>query len=117
MPSGKINWNRTFVKETIEKLEEDDDRSQVSSDYSEQQQKKRVADIVNKNIRLESGVDKVDSLLALNRLHMKESMTGTVRKVKIKAPLPQTRHSKSVPKLLSAAVATPTKKDVTDLSA
>lgn len=35
----KINFNKMSLKQTIEKLEDEDDRDELSSDHSEQMQK------------------------------------------------------------------------------
>lgn len=56
------------LKQTIEKLEDEDDRDELSSDHSEHLQKQRVQEIVHKNIEKESGMEKVSSFLALNKL-------------------------------------------------
>jgi len=65
---SSINWNKKFVTDTIETLESEDEKSCVSSDHSEHLKQKRVDRLVMKNIHGESGVEKVNSFLALNQL-------------------------------------------------
>ena len=81
---GKIHFNRQKVKETIATLEEEEDQSEAESNQSAEDLKKRVAEIVRNNNATETSIEKVNSFLALNKLHKrdKESELGRLNNKK-----------------------------------
>ena len=70
---GKIQFNRQKIKETLAILEDEEaDQNEFESNQSAEELKKKVAEIVRQNNAPETSMEKVDTFLALNKLHKQD---------------------------------------------